>query len=72
MMKLGGPEENKTVVINKNEAASSFSFRWGKPGNEAKLYFEDETDLTEKIQNVIAGITLVMDIKKKLKEEEKE
>lgn len=39
------------IIINKTFRANSYEF--GKAGNRFKLYFEDATDLTQQITNLI-------------------
>ena len=40
---------DKEIVINKTESQSSFAFRWGKTGDEAKIYFDNWEELKIKL-----------------------
>lgn len=42
------PKQNKDVNIKQN----SFSFRWGGPGTEVKIYFEDAVDLHKQLDKL--------------------
>ena len=56
------------VIINKTESQSSFSFRWGKTGAEAKIYFSDLDELKSKIEVVKVAIQESIAIKEGLLE----
>lgn len=50
-------EQTKQII--KTEAPNSFSFRWGKTGDEAKIYFETQKELNEKIEILFLAIKKV-------------
>jgi len=45
-----------TKDIQRVESQSSFCFRWGKTGDEAKLYFDDWEDLKDKLDSIRLAI----------------
>jgi hypothetical protein len=52
-----------TKQIIETKAPNSFSFRWGKTGDDAKIYFEDERDLVKKIEGVFKAIEVVREFR---------
>lgn len=36
-------------IVNYTRSQSSFKFRWGKTGDEATIYFDNEEDLMKQI-----------------------
>ena len=53
-----------TKQIMKTEAPNSFSFRWGKTGDDVKLYFEDEIDLNNKIDLTLKAVKKIIDFRR--------